>query len=117
MKFDMSSPCEQCPFRNDLPRGYLRLARVREIVASLMREESFPCHKTTVDMEDEDGFCDRAVSKDSQACAGAEIFLLKQGLSTQMGRIAERLGVAARLDEDAPVCGSLDEMLAVHAKD
>jgi len=116
MKFDMTSPCEQCPFRNDLPHGYLRTVRVEQIAESLFNQQAFPCHKTTefVDMDDDGD--DMAVTEDSQACAGAEIFLLKQGLSTQLGRIAERFGGAAKLDEKAPVCGSLEELLAVHAE-
>ncbi len=76
-----------------------------------MRGESFPCHKTTVESGDEGEMRDNS---NSQQCAGAEIFLIKQGRSTQLGRIAERLGMAAVLDLDAPVCGSLKEMLEVH---
>jgi len=118
MKFDMTRPCDDCPFRNDLPKGYLRSDRVREIVKSLFNQRAFPCHKTTVSRETEecDDADDRVVGPDSQACAGSEIFLLKQNKSTQLGRIMERLGLAAKLDVSAPVCGSLKEMLAVHKR-
>jgi len=47
----------------------------------------FPCHKTTV--EDEDG--DLVANKDSKHCA--LIFMEKIGETTQMMRIAERLGM------------------------
>lgn len=114
MKQEMTSPCEHCPFRNDLPEGYLGPERIQEIASSLFRGESFPCHQTTESAEDEDGFSDRVASSDSQQCAGAEIFLLKQGMSTQLGRIAARLGLAAELDMDSPVCGSVREMLIAH---
>lgn len=110
----MASPCEHCPFRTDIG-GYLRGDRVREIAESLFRGASFPCHKTTESWEDEDGESDHIETEDSQQCAGAEIFLAKQGMSTQMSRIAERLGMkVAKLNMKAPVCGSVAEMLRVH---
>lgn len=116
MKHTMGTPCDHCPFRTDI-KGYLRADRVREIAESLFRGASFPCHKTTESWEDDDGESDRVETDDSQQCAGAEIFLAKQGMSTQMGRIAERLGMkVAKLNKKAPVCGSVSEMLRVHGE-
>lgn len=116
MKFDLAKPCELCPFRNDLKRGYLREGRIVDIVRGLFRQESFFCHKTVdySDLDEEGESRSSVADLNVQACAGAEIFLMKQGTSTQMGRLAERLGVAKKLDEDAPVCGSLEEMLKAH---
>ena len=116
MHHRMSDPCDNCPFRTDLPHGYLRPDRIREIAESLFRGESFPCHKTTETVEDDEGFGDRVATEDSLQCAGAEIFLAKQGLSTQMGRIAERLGMAQPLNMEAPVSGSVSQMLKVHRR-
>lgn len=117
MKHTMASPCDNCPFRTDI-KGYLRGERVREIAESLFRGASFPCHKTTEDWEDDDGESERCETEDSQQCAGAEIFLAKQGMSTQMSRIAERLGrKVAKVKTSAPVCGSVAEMLRVHVGD
>lgn len=114
MKHTMATPCENCPFRTDI-RGYLREDRIREIAESLFRGASFPCHKTTEAWEDDDGDSDMVESEDSQQCAGAEIFLAKQGMSTQMSRIAERLGMkVSKLNMKAPVCRSVSEMLKVH---
>ena len=117
MKHTMATPCENCPFRTDID-GYLRGDRVREICESLFQGASFPCHKTTEDWEDDDGETDLIETENSQQCAGAEIFLAKQGMSTQMGRIAERLGMkVAKLNMKAPVCGSVSEMLRIHGDD
>jgi len=114
VKYAMANPCDNCPFRTDID-GYLRPDRVREIAASLFRGQSFPCHKTTEDWE-EDG--DLEVTENSQQCAGAEIFLAKQGTSTQMSRIAGRLGFkVAKLNMKAPVCGSVSQMLAVDGEE
>ena len=114
MRYTMATPCDNCPFRTDI-KGYLRGDRVREICESLFTGGSFPCHKTTEEWEDDDGENELREVEDSQQCAGAEIFLAKQGTSTQMGRIAERLGMkVAKLNTKAPVCGSVSEMLRVH---
>lgn len=117
MKYNMTSPCPHCPFRNDI-HGYLEAERVEEIVESVLRQQSFPCHKTTTfeDTDDEDGDYERRVNtEDEEQCAGAEIFALKHGVCSQMRRIAGRLGMeVAELDDDAPVCEDFDEMLAVH---
>ena len=114
MKYSMSSPCPQCPFRNDID-GYLRSERVEEICESVLRQQSFPCHKTTHESEDDDGECELVATDDSEQCAGAEIFAMKHGVCSQMRRICGRLGMeVAELDEDAPVCEDIDEMLEVH---
>lgn len=113
MQHDMSTPCPNCPFRTDI-EGYLRAERITEIASALARGGSFPCHKTTEEWEDEDGFSETIATDQSQQCAGASIFLAHQGVSTQLERIAARLGMAADLDMEAPVCRSVEEMLRVH---
>ncbi len=111
MKQTMGKPCPDCPFRNDRP-GYLRVARVTKIVESLARGGSFPCHKTT-DHDDDEGEHGHISSPDEVQCAGAEIFLAHQGTSTQLSRIAGRLGLpVAELDMTAPVFRNASEMQA-----
>lgn len=104
--YGMTTPCDQCPFRSDV-RPYLRKARVREIEESLERGE-FPCHKTA--QYDEDGEPTR--SGDEVHCAGALILMEKEGRSSQMMRIAERIGMydPSKLNMNAPVYESFDEM-------
>lgn len=106
MKYELKSPCLNCPFRNDI-QFQLDDGRVREIEESLNRA-SFPCHKTvnyTSDGETE-------IGPDAQHCAGALILLEKLECPSQMMRIAERLGMYDRkkLNMDAPVFDSFDEM-------
>jgi len=104
--YGMTTPCSNCPFRSDVT-PYIRSARVREIERSLVRSE-FPCHKTT--KHDEDG--ERFRTKGEVHCAGALILMQKEGTSSQMTRIAERLGMynPEKLDMEAPVYESFDEM-------
>lgn len=103
MKYDLRKPCDLCPFRNDDKRLYVDTERLAEFAAG-----AFCCHKTT-ESDDDGSFTPKP---DSQHCAGALIFLEKQNPPNQMMRIAERLGLYDRtkLDMDAPVFGSLEEV-------
>jgi hypothetical protein len=100
----MKRPCDNCPFRHDVP-GFLRQSRAEEIMQSLLCDQSFPCHKTTRDAEDEDGTSYRYADSNSEHCAGATILLTRMGMPNQMMRIAERLGMfnPDELDLEAPV--------------
>jgi hypothetical protein len=101
MKFDMTEPCPQCPFRSDI-RAFLTRARAQEIADSITRhQQPFPCHKTV--LYDDDG--EACPSSDEQHCAGALVLLERINRPNQMMRIAERLGVYKRtaLNMNAPI--------------
>lgn len=111
MRYTKTSPCDNCPFRSDRP-FHLGKGRVREIERGLERGD-FPCHKTTVDGDDDEEGCSTRRSTDkSLHCAGALILLEKLEQPSQMMRICERIGLYDRtkLDMDAPVYDSWDEM-------
>jgi len=112
VKYTKTTPCDNCPFRSDIP-AYLTPERVIDIGKALVRGE-FPCHKTTVPCEDDDGGCDMMETPDSQHCAGALIMLEKMERPSQMMRICERLGLYDRrkLNMEAPVYGDFEEMAA-----
>ncbi len=111
MNYTKTAPCGNCPFRSDKPFPLAR-GRVREIQRALVRGD-FPCHKTTVDCEDEEGGQDRRADDKSQHCAGALILLEKLEEPSQMMRICERIGMYDRtkLKMDAPVYDSWDDMV------
>lgn len=97
MKYTLTKPCKDCPFRSDI-KGYLTKARVREIIYGITSEQkTFSCHKTN------DEECNE--TENSQHCAGALIFLERRNQPNQMMRIAERLGLYDRrkLDMESPV--------------
>jgi hypothetical protein len=108
MSYELTSPCDTCPFRRDV-HPFIRPDRVLEIERGLERSE-FPCHKT-VDHENRD-------ESTEIHCAGALILLEKMQRPSQMMRISERLGLydASKLDMDAPVYDDFNEMLAAHRK-
>lgn len=109
--YGLTSPCDNCPFRTDV-KPYIRAARVREIERSLERAE-FPCHKTTKHEDDGEGSV-YVPSGGEIHCAGALILMEKEGRSSQMMRIGERLGLydPSKLKMDAPVYESFNAMHA-----
>src|SRR5262249_54552584 len=111
MTYHVSRPCDDCPFRRT-GGVRLRAERVRQIARLVTGNPGgkFACHKTTGVL----GRVRRAL-KDQQ-CAGALVFCEKQGKSTQLMRIAERLGrydAAALLatPDAADIFNDVEEML------
>jgi hypothetical protein len=117
MHFDLKKPCDNCPF---LKKGGIRLTqgRIQQIAGYMLDSQgaTFPCHKTTIDT-DEDG---RAATPKSKHCAGALIFAEKNDNANQMMRIAERLGIYKPQELMADqaivdlVFDDVDDMLAVN---
>lgn len=107
MKYDMTHPCDLCPFRNDDKRLY-----VHPSILEGMASGEFCCHKTGVEGEDDEGNSAIIPTKDSQHCAGALIFLEHIEQPHQMMRICERIGLYDRrkLNMDAPVFKSFKEV-------
>lgn len=102
-----AAPCSNCPFRKDVPI-YLHRERRYEIAQSIIDGHDFSCHKTVdYDVEDDE----EPNTADSKICAGAAKSILLQGGTTQMMRIAERLGMADldRTEDSAVEVWSLDE--------
>ena len=93
MKYDLKKPCDNCPF---LRTGGVRLTaqRIEEIAGGILgwNGKTFACHKTTIDVEDDEGLGARGDGPETRHCAGALIFAEKNQGSTQLMRIAERLG-------------------------
>lgn len=113
MNFNLKRPCAHCPFRNDRP-GFLSKGRARSIKDSIVdRQETFPCHKTTVLIEEDDGESDMVVTAKSEHCAGATILLEKIGRPNQLMRIAGRMGIydPEKLDMESPVFDTFSDWI------
>jgi len=115
MEFDLTSPCDDCPFRND-GKGIRWLGRARavEIVGALERS-TFSCHKTDSDPDDDDDSKDNVTT---EHCAGALIMLEHMGKPGQMIRIAERLQLYDRrnMNMNSPVFKCGDEFVEHQAR-
>ena len=118
MRFNLKKPCDYCPFRIDRP-GYLTAARAREIIEALLADDWawFGCHKTTEEIEGEDGWSDRQCVDSTQQCAGSLILLLKLGQPNVATRMAVAMGLLDldTLDMTAPVAGSTEAFIEHHA--
>lgn len=110
MKYDLITPCAQCPFRSDV-RPFIKAERAREILTG---NAPFACHKTC----DYDGGEEGEITEDTQHCAGVLIILEKENAPHQMMRICERIGFYDRrkLRMDAPVYDSIHVCIAAHRK-
>lgn len=110
--YDMKTPCADCPFRKSAG-GYLRGARVDEIRDTIGNE--FPCHKTTEEVQDDEGNADRERTDSSKICAGSLIMQEREGWG-QMGRIAMRLNMLdpEELPDDPDVYADWEEMREAH---
>jgi hypothetical protein len=99
MKYNMTTPCDACPFLKKMRRGFT----VKRLTAFASGE--FPCHKTAAEEEDEDGSVSYVATRASQHCAGALLFNERRGRPHQMMRICERLGLydASKLNMKADV--------------
>lgn len=114
MKFDMKTPCLQCPFRSDV-HLYISADRAEEILDAITNGgQTFACHKTTEFADDGE----HVPSAGEQHCAGALILLEKIERPNQMMRIMERLGEydRTRLDMDAPVYEDPDAMIDAYVE-
>ena len=94
MNYAMKEPCNACPFL--IGSGFA----FRSLTAHASGE--FACHKACA-LSDEGVY--EARNDKTPHCAGALIFLEKQGKPHQMMRISERLGMYdhTKLNMDAPV--------------
>ncbi|WP_121616827.1 hypothetical protein [Virgibacillus halodenitrificans] len=83
MKFDLKTPCKDCPFiKGSSTNITLAEGRIEEIVDDIRDGMTFTCHKTL-----------EKPKREQQHCGGALIFLEKESRPNQMMRIAERIGV------------------------
>lgn len=81
MKFDLKTPCKDCPFiKGSSTNTTLPDERLDQIVSDIRHGMSFTCHKTL-----------EKPSCEQQHCAGAMIFLEREERPNQMMRIAERV--------------------------
>jgi hypothetical protein len=79
----MKTPCEHCPYRNDV-KPFLHPERGEELAYHACNQyNSFPCHKTTVPSEYDDG--DMVTTSKSKECAGFVTLQINEGMSVPEG--------------------------------
>lgn len=108
MRFDLTRPCANCPFRSDRGHFGLRADRVRQILGGGNGREwwpasSFPCHKTVDYGAGENGR--DVIGPDAQRCAGVMLILYRENRPNDAMQLGERFGLfdPSKLDAGAPV--------------
>lgn len=108
MRFDLKTPCKNCPFRNDATAIRFRThSRAEEIAESAYRN-GFPCHLSAKhEEEDDDGEGGGFVFGDAtQHCVGALMLFARHDDGTiPFSRLpeAEQEAILKRIDWKAPV--------------
>lgn len=123
MKWDLRTPCKNCPFRSDETRiKFFCRERAEEIAESAYRH-GFPCHKSGELVEDEDTWDGESggyvFGENTQHCAGAILMFLRDGWGNvpfQWLDEDEQDRATARLDYDAPVFESEEAFIEANAK-
>lgn len=120
MRFDLKTPCENCPFRTDATAIRFRTRERAEEIEESAYRNGFPCHKTAEYREEddcgigeEDGYVFRENGK-TQHCIGALIMFASDGYDSTPGinnddDLMER--IMARVDPKAPVFESVADFL------
>lgn len=115
-RFDLKTPCRNCPFRTD--DEAIRFAdqiRALEIYLTAQRH-GFPCHKSAEVADDEDGTGGYQFRPDgtTQHCVGALIMMANEGHIWTDGTGRDRgvmIALRQRANMDAPVFKSVGEFL------
>jgi hypothetical protein len=79
----MKKPCEHCPFRHDV-KPFLRPSRGEELAYHATNPyNSFPCHKTTVSADDDEG--NMMCVGTTKECAGFMTLQINEGMDIPEG--------------------------------
>ncbi len=111
MRFDLKTPCKNCPFRSDGARIVFRCRERAEEIEEQAYRRGFPCHLSAKCVDDEDtpdgesgGFYP---TEDTQHCVGYVIMQLHDGGGGAWPGIDNDEALAARLSRrvnmNAPV--------------
>lgn len=109
MKYDLKTPCKNCPFRTDETAIRFACGERAENIAEQAYRSGFPCHLSAEFYEDEIGDGENSgyyAGDNSQHCAGALIMFINDGhISTPGTDNNEALftRIMNRLDFNSPV--------------
>lgn len=120
MRYDLKTPCKNCPFRNDETRIRFACRERAEEIEEQAYRRGFPCHKSAEYQEDDDygdggGYY---AGDNSQHCAGYLIMQCKEaaGMPWPGIRNSDELlqKIEAQIDFNAPVFDSAEEFFVAN---
>ena len=119
MRFDLKTPCKNCPFRTDDTRIVFRGRERAEEIAESAYRNGFPCHLSAEYVEDDEydsgGYY---AVENSQHCVGALMMFAKDGNDTWPGIDNDEDLIANlydRLDWNAPVFDTEQDFIDANA--
>lgn len=123
MRYDLKTPCKNCPFRNDATRIRFRTRKRAAEIEEQAYRHGFPCHLSAELVEDEDdlgGPHGYMQTEASQHCIGYVIMRIKEGCGAWPGigndeDLAESL--SQRVDLSAPVFDNSDDFLSANEEE
>lgn len=121
MKFDLKTPCKNCPFMNTKDGIKFSCRERAEEIEEQAYRHGFPCHLSAVDTSDEDEDGGFVFGDNTQHCAGALLMFLKDGYengNVPMEQLDEDESdrIKERLNWKAPVYESIEAFLDASTK-
>lgn len=118
MRYDLRTPCRNCPFRSDETRIKFRCRERAEEIAEHAYRHGFPCHLSAETEEMADGEELFVPGPNTQHCVGALLMFALDGNGEWPGidnddELLARLH--DRLDWDAPVFQSEQDFIDANA--
>jgi hypothetical protein len=111
MNFNLTSPCQECPFRVDTFKGWLGPGAARIAADITEKDLTFACHKTVAELG--------STAKEESQCAGALLMLQQAGQlnGNWRFRMAQQLQLldVSKLKDTVPVFRSSAAFVAHHA--
>lgn len=116
MRFDLKTPCKNCPFMNTKDGIKFSCRERAEEIEEQAYRHGFPCHLSAVDSSDEDEDGGYVFGEDTQHCAGALLMFLKDGYDSgnvPMEQLDEDEAdrIKQRLNWKAPVYECVEDFL------
>lgn len=115
MKFDLRTPCKNCPFRTDDTAIRFACRERAEGISESAYRNGFPCHLSAEHAEDDCGESNGyEFGEETQHCAGALIMFGHDGSGTvpfEWLDNKERDRISEQLDWSAPVFLSEEDFL------
>lgn len=115
MKFDLKTPCKNCPFMNTKDGIKFSCRERAEEIEEQAYRHGFPCHLSAVDTSDKDEDGGFVFGSDTQHCAGALLVFLKDGYdgNVPFENLSERMQdrIRDRLNWNAPTYDSVEAFL------
>ena len=122
MRYDLKTPCKNCPFRCDATRIVFRGRERAEEIEEQAYRRGFPCHLSAEVVEDEDtpdgesgGYY---AAEETQHCIGYIIMKLNEGMDTEWPGVDNDSDLIERLAQQvnlaAPVFACTEEFVAAN---